>query len=161
MGVYFSLELDPNPAWNLGSFIYMYHDGATEDDKFRRATATADVMLLMYGGISDEVRGLRSRIMSLDGLRAYLICVTCLELPLSFFRRIFLSFLSLSLHLHSCCPNHCEQKPKDLKARQKETAKYTSKMAAMQAALDRGAVPSHISNVCPEGTKAYRKSLLL
>lgn len=31
----------------------------------------------------------------------------------------------------------------------------------MQAALDQGAVPSHISNVCPAGTKAYRKFLLL
>jgi hypothetical protein len=28
-------------------------------------------------------------------------------------------------------------------------------MSAMQKALDAGAVPSHISNVCPEGTKAY------
>lgn len=28
-------------------------------------------------------------------------------------------------------------------------------MAAIQRALDAGAVPSHISNVCPEGTKAY------
>lgn len=60
--------------------------------------------------------------------------------------------MSIYLWYHSHISSISPMEPRNASPERKVA---TSSMAGIQKALDDGAVPSHISNVCPPSTRAY------